>query len=225
MDLATDLRWRLAACPPVPWAMPLDRTRFVVFDTETTGFSPGAGDEVIAIGAVACRGGELLPGESFHRLVNPGRPVPRAVRQLTGITDEALASQGLTFPEAMAGFLEFADGAVLVGHGVEFDLAFLDHKLRHTCRSGLRHLVVDTRRLHQLLHPELEDYSLDALLHLYGVPAAGRHTALGDALLAAHLFLRLLPVLAERGCHSVRGLRRYALPHASVPVYGLGCLV
>lgn len=219
------IRRRPADIPAVPAYLPLAEARFVVFDTETTGFFPGRGDEVIALGAVACRGGDPLPGQTFHRLVKPGRQVPPVVRNLTGLTDERLAAEGVPFLEAIDRFLDFAGEAILVGHGVDFDLAFLNHQLRRARRRRLRHFTLDTRRLHQALFPELEDYSLDTLLRLHGIPLVGRHTALGDAMLTAELWRLALPALADRGCLTVRSLRRFAVFHPHLPVASVGCLV
>ncbi|MDI6870280.1 MAG: exonuclease domain-containing protein [Bacillota bacterium] len=225
LSLAARVRHRLAAAAHLSGHLPLAEARFVAFDTETTGFYPHRGDAVIALGAVVCHGGEIQPEQSFHQLVNPGRPVPRAVQELTGITDEVLRAEGVTFLEAFDRFLDFAGDAILVGHGADFDLAFLDHELRRTCRGHLRHLVLDTRRLYHFLYPELADYSLDALLDLHGIPPAGRHTALGDAVLAAELFRRALPALSERNCRTVRAVRRYAVHQSHLTMSSLGCLV
>ena len=219
------VRRRLADIPAVPGHLPLTEVRFVVFDTETTGFFPGRGDEVIALGAVACRGGDPLPGQTFHQLIKPGRQVPQVVRNLTGLTDERLDAEGVPFIEAIDGFLAFAGEGILVGHGVDFDLAFLNYQLRRACRSRLRHFTLDTRRLHQALFPELGDYSLDALLRLHGIPLVDRHTALGDALLTAELLRLALPALIDRGCLTVRSLWRYAVYHPHLPASSVGCLV
>lgn len=224
-SLATRVRRRLSSLTLPPQHLPLVKAGFVAFDTETTGFRPHRGDAVIALGAVWFEDGELRRERSFHQLVNPGRPVPRLVQELTGITDEAVQAEGVSFLEAIDRFLEFAGEAILVGHGADFDLAFLNHGLRQACRSHLRHLVLDTRRLYHLFYPELEDYSLDSLLGLQGVPAEGRHTALGDAILAAELFRLVLPVLLARSCGTVRAARRYAVsqPHSALSY--LGCMI
>mgnify|MGYP003477086141 FL=1 len=90
-------------------------------------------------------------------------------------------------------FRAFVQDTVLVAHNGAFDLAFLR-------RAGLdQPPLLDTLLLAQLLFPDLKDYRLEALAHRFGVPATGRHTALGDALMTAEVFVRMQPLLFERG--------------------------
>src|ERR1700712_3646089 len=102
-------------------ARPLRELTFVVVDLETTGGSP-ASCEIIEIGAVKVRGGEVI-GE-MQTLVRPGTPIPAFIAVLTGITD-AMVARAPRLEAALPAFLEFACGAVLVAHNAPFDLGFL----------------------------------------------------------------------------------------------------
>jgi DNA polymerase III epsilon subunit-like protein len=142
----------------------LDALTFVVFDTETTGLRPEAGDRVVSLAGVRVRGGRVRHHETFDTLVDPGRGVPQESVRIHGITSEMLVGAP-PLETALPAFLEFAGPAVLVGHEVAFDLRFLEPQAR---RLGL---------------PSL----------------AGRHSALGDALITAEVLVRLLALVQKRG--------------------------
>lgn len=175
----------------------LSELAYAVFDTETTGFHPDAGDEVLSIGAVRVLHGRLLRQEVFERLVDPGRAVPPGSTQVHGITDEMVHGQpGLD--EVLPVFARFCDDTVLVGHNVGFDLSFLR---RAESRTGVRFTqpVLDTLLLDAALHPDHERHSLEAIADRFGLDVLGRHTALGDALLTGEVLVRLLALLQQRG--------------------------
>lgn len=158
-------------------------TAFVALDLETTGLDP-ENDSIIEIGAV--RFSLDGPLGTFHTLVNPGRPVPRTIESLTGISDAEVS--GAPHIGAIAGDLEeFIGSATLVGHNVTgFDIAFLE-------RAGVRHGsdIYDTNDLSRILLPGLNEYRLAALCERFGIPFDVRHRALEDAQAARALFLAL----------------------------------
>ena len=170
---------------------------YTVLDTETTGFSPAAGDEIVALGAVRVVGGRVRAHETFDRLVDPGRPVPAAATAVHGITDETLRGQP-PVEQVLPVFARFAEGTVLVGHNVGFDLSFLR---AGEARTGVRltQPVLDTLLLDAAVHPDHDAHSLEAIAARLGIDVIGRHTALGDALLTAEVFVRLLALLDARG--------------------------
>ena len=177
----------------------LDALTFVVFDTETTGLQPEAGDRVISLAGVRVRGTEVRLHETFDALVHPGRPVPAASTQFHGITDAHLAGAP-PVQVVLPAFLEFAGDAVLVGHDVSFDLRFLAPEVRrHALPSLIARPVLDTRLLSRALHGPGEDHSLEAVALRLGVPVVARHSALGDALTTAEIFVRFLRILNKRG--------------------------
>jgi DNA polymerase-3 subunit epsilon len=175
---------------------------YTVFDTETTGLEPSAGDEIISIGAVRIVNARLLKSEVFERLVNPRRPLNRDSARVHGIEAAALATEP-GIEEVLPAFYRFCEDTVLVGHNAAFDMRFLELKEAST---GLRFTqpVLDTLLLSAVLHPSLDDHRLEAIAERLGVQVIGRHTALGDALLEAEIFLRLLPLLAARGIVTLR---------------------
>lgn len=182
---------------------PLAELAFTVFDTETTGLSPSEGDQIIAIGAVRILNGRLLQQESFDRLVRPSRPVRREAQAVHGISTDMLAHQPPLL-EVLPAFHRFAEDTVLVGHNAAFDMRLLQLAEAAT-GVAFDQPVLDTLLLSALLHPGHADaeHRLEAIAMRLGVPVVGRHTALGDALLTAEVFLRLMPLLAERGIRTL----------------------
>jgi DNA polymerase-3 subunit epsilon len=183
----------------------LTELAYTAFDTETTGLEPGAGDEIISIGAVRLLNGRLLAAETFDRLVDPRRPLNAASARVHGITAEMLAGQP-TLEKVLPTFHQFCEDTVLVGHNAAFDMRFLQLK---EAATGVRFTqpVLDTLLLSAVLHRELGEHQLEAIAERFGVSVTGRHTALGDALVTGEIFLRMIPLLAERGIVTLRQAR------------------
>ncbi|HZH57639.1 MAG TPA: exonuclease domain-containing protein [Burkholderiaceae bacterium] len=177
----------------------LEELTYVVFDTETTGLLPGQGDEIVQLAAVRIVNGKRIDTEVLDTLVNPGRPIPKSSTDIHGITDAMVAdAPGI---ETVARRLHrFAQGAVLVAHNADFDLAFLRRDEIHT---GVRfdHPVLDTVMLSAIVYGQSANHSLDALTARLDIPLsdAARHTALGDATATAEALLKLIPALKARG--------------------------
>ncbi len=186
-------------------ARPLTALRYTVFDTETTGLDPET-DELIAIGAVRIVNGHVLRGETFEQLINPRRPLNPLSARVHGISPEMLEDKP-TVEEVLPRFRRFVGETVLVAHNAAFDMRFLRTREE---RAGVTFAnpVLDTLLLSAVVHPSHEDHSLEAIARRLGVPVVGRHTALGDALIAAQIFLKLIPLLAERGIHTLGEARQ-----------------
>jgi len=186
-------------------ARPLADLAYTVFDTETTGLNPAQGDEIIAIGAVRIVNSRLLKGETFASLVDPQCSLSEASIAVHGITRDALAGQP-TIDVVLPRFRRFAEETVIVGHNAAFDLRFLQLA---EARTGVRfdQPVLDTLLLSAIVHPAQDSHSLEEIARRLGVDVIGRHTALGDALVTADLFLKLLPLLAERGIRTLGDAR------------------
>ncbi|MCX7960413.1 MAG: exonuclease domain-containing protein [Burkholderiales bacterium] len=176
---------------------PLAELAYTVFDTETTGLEPSAGDEIVSIGAVRIVNGRLLRSEVFEALVNPRRPMSREAVKIHGIDAATLAGQP-TIEQVLPAFRRFCEDTVLVAHNAAFDMRFLELK-EQASGVAFDQPVLDTLLLSAAVHPAQSDHRLEAIAERLGVPVLGRHTALGDALLTAEIFLRLIPLLAERG--------------------------
>ncbi|MBO8172223.1 MAG: 3'-5' exoribonuclease [Bacillaceae bacterium] len=190
-----------------PMSQPLRDTTFVVFDLETTGFDPYGGDEIIEIGALVVENGKISDIPPFHRYINPNRPIPPVVSELTGITDEKVKGQPTVLP-VLVEFLEYIRHYHLVAHCASFDLNFINKTLRKYTKKKLPHEVLDTSDLAVMLHHR-HPQSLDDLIEEFNIPMEGRHTALGDARMTALLLIRLLEELDQRNVRNLRDLHYF----------------
>ncbi len=181
-------------------SLPLTDAPYVVFDVETTGSSAERGG-ITEVGALKVTRGRVV--ERFSTLVNPGRSIEPFVVRLTGITDRMVAGAP-TAAEVMPLFEEFAEGSVLVGHNVSFDLSFVAAARDSVGLSPLPDTpVLDTLKLARTLVPGLRRYRLSALVSHFGVRAAPNHRALADAAATAGVLLKLLKLLRAAGVSSV----------------------
>lgn len=181
---------------------------YTVFDTETTGLDPAGGDEILQIGATRIVNGRILSSECFDQLVDPGRTIPEAGIAVHGIRPEMVRGKP-SIARVLPAFHAFAADTVLVGHNVAFDMRFLTLK-EEASGVAFDQPVLDTLLLAGLAHPGEESHGLEAIAGRLGVTVAGRHTALGDALVTAEIFLKLLPLLRARGIRTLGEARAAA---------------
>jgi DNA polymerase-3 subunit epsilon len=180
---------------------PLMQLSYTVIDTEATGLNPSDGDEIIAIGAVRIVNGRIPKREIFDCLINPRRPMAAAAVEVHGISPAMLRGMP-TIDEVLPQFHRFVEDTVIVGHNVAFDMRFFELK---EARTGIKFTnpVLDTLLLAWAVHPNQEEQSLETIAARLGITVTGRHTALGDALATAEVLLALIPLLAERGIHTL----------------------
>ncbi|WP_282936709.1 exonuclease domain-containing protein [Paenibacillus sp. RC67] len=183
----------------------LDSVELVVFDLETTGFSPYNGDEIISFGAVAVTGVSVIENQTFYKVVNPKRSIPDHVVDLTGISNE-MASKAQDLIGGLRAFLEFVEQKLLVAHGTGHDKQFLNAALWKTSKVNLSHRMLDTMLLAKWLHPRLKQHDLDTLLDMYGIEVTNRHHALEDAKMTAHLWGMLIKEIHSKGIYNLGDL-------------------
>jgi DNA polymerase III subunit epsilon len=192
----------------VDWKRSLKSSRYIVFDTETTGFYPYHGDEIISIGGVVVEDGRICEDQVFHEFVNPFRSIPQPVTELTGICNN-MVSDKRGVCSVINDFLDFIGDGILVAHNADFDMAFLNIKLNWYTQTEIKNAVIDTFKLSRVLSPELPSHDLDTLIRKHNVDAKGRHTALGDSLMTAEIFLDFLRQLEEREIDTLKQLYYY----------------
>ncbi len=178
--------------------MPLSGS-FVVFDIETTGLSK-IHERLTEIGAVLLEDGEVK--ERFQTFVNPEKPIPYNITQLTGISDEMVLSAP-SQKEAVLAFLEFAKDYPLVAHNAEFDMGFMYEAFRRY-DIQIEPTSIDTLPLAQKLLPELGRYKLNLLAKHFQLPDFNHHRASDDAETTAYILKKLFSILEEKGVSFVR---------------------
>lgn len=170
------------------------RDSFVVFDLETTGFSPTR-NRIIEIGAVKVENGKIT--DRFSTFVNPGVPIPPRITEVTSIEDSMVAdAPGIetVLPE----FLAFCQGCVLVAHNADFDYSFI-------CKKGIEQgldtefTVVDTVGIARVLFPHLARYTLDNVAKVLKISLVNHHRAVEDAEATAEIFEKMIQHLEKQG--------------------------
>jgi len=181
----------------------LDEMEYVVVDCETTGLNPSI-QRVLEIAAIRCRGALVL--DRFSTLIDPERYIPLGIRQLTGITPE-LVKGAPKAPEALAEFLAFAGGSLLVGHNVRFDYNFLGAEALRHHNVRIVNPSLCTIRLARWLLPNLRRRSLDNLAQALDLNTHDRHRAMGDAEVTQQAFWLLVELAREQGVASQGSLQ------------------
>jgi DNA polymerase-3 subunit epsilon len=165
--------------------------REIVFDTETTGLNPAAGDRMVEIGCVEIFN-RVETGRHFHAYFNPGREMPSEAEAVHGLTTVFLSDKP-RFQEKAEELLDFIQDAPMVAHNASFDFGFLNHELGLCGRPSVcMSRMIDTLTLARTRHPGAK-HSLDALCMRFGVDRSHRvkHGALLDAQLLAHVYVEL----------------------------------
>ena len=179
----------------------LDQT-YVVFDFETTGFNAGGADSIIEIGAVKIRNGEIL--EKYDELINPGRPLPQKIIDVTNITDEMLAGKD-NEENAVKRFVEWFGDCPMVAHNAKFDVSFLEMAYKKYNLGTFTNPVIDTLELSRTMDNTYARHSLSALVKRYEVPwdESAHHRGDYDAEGTALVFHKMLKKLSNRNIETM----------------------
>ena len=171
---------------------------YVVFDLETTGFSPSV-NRIIEIGAVKVENGVIT--ERFSTFVNPQVPIPFRIEELTGINDN-MVLEAPPIEEALPRFLEFCQGAVMVAHNAGFDMSFIEENCKRQ-QIEREFTSVDTVALARVLLPQLNRFKLDTVAKALGVSLENHHRAVDDAGCTAEIFVKFVGMLKEREAYTL----------------------
>jgi CBS domain-containing protein len=182
-------------------AAPLISIDAVALDLETTGLDPKAA-RIVEIGAVAIVGGRIEESQALSLLVDPGRPIPASATAIHGIDDQRVKGRP-PVGEALEMLEDFVAGRLVVGHAVGFDLAILKAEAARAGGARGAQKNIDYKRVGEIARPSLPDFSLEVVAGWLGIAVEGRHSALGDALLAARILVKLVPHLRNRGVRTV----------------------
>jgi CRISPR-associated protein Cas2 len=184
---------RRMAAKPRPPAYP---EAYCVVDVETTGLSPDA-DAILEIGALAVRPG--APPAEFQALLRIDRPIPSAITQLTGITEDALRLHGRPLSAVLADFIAFLGDLPIVSHNVTFDLDFLGAALRQCGLPELPNRPIDTLRMARKFLDNPPNFKLATLAEYLALKADGAHRSLGDCATTTRLYEHLRRIAQGEG--------------------------
>ena len=179
----------------------LDQT-YVVFDFETTGFNAGGADSIIEIGAVKIKDGEIL--EKYDELINPGRPLPQKIVDITNITDEMLQDKD-NEENAIKRFIAWFGDCPMVAHNAKFDVSFLEMAYKKYNLGTFKNPVIDTLELSRTMDNTYARHSLSALVKRYDVPwdESAHHRGDYDAEGTALVFHKMLKKLSNRNIETM----------------------
>jgi len=182
-------------------ALAIQDVIFTVLDTETTGLSVNEGHKIVSVGAIKIKNYQLIENEILDELINPERDIPFASRNIHYISDDQVKDKPNIY-QLEKKINNFLENTILVGHNVDFDIGFIK---KNAARTSLATTVkriasIDTILLAAGLYPSLESYELSFLCDHFRIKTFDqiRHSALGDAVITARLFLFLLDTAKNR---------------------------
>jgi len=170
--------------------------RYVVVDLETTGLS-ALEDEIIEIGALLVSEREVVG--QYQALVRSGARIPPSVRELTGLCDEILQSEGRDIVEVLPEFLAFSGALPVVSHNADFDYGFLRAACRLCAVPLFSNQCVDTLTLAHRLVEDVRDYKLATLLEFFGIKPEGAHRSMDDCMSTMLLYEKLIEIRQKEG--------------------------
>jgi DNA polymerase-3 subunit alpha (Gram-positive type) len=179
-------------------------TTYCVLDLETTGFSPVT-EKITEIGVMKYQDGKVI--DQFSCFVNPEKPIPERVIEVTNITDD-MVKDAETIEKVFPKLLEFIQGSVLVAHNAGFDVGFLKHNAK-VLGHDFDFTYLDTLSLAQALFPEYKSYKLGRIAKNLGIKVEVAHRALDDVDTTVKVFEVMLEMLKERGASTIEDIDLY----------------
>ena len=180
----------------------IDEEEFVVFDIETTGLNSHT-NEIIEIGAVKIKAGRIV--DRYSQLINPGRPIPYHITEITSITNEQVANEP-KIDEVIGKFVGFIGDAVLVAHNAPFDMGFIKRDIKKYLNIDLQSSVIDTLQMARDLFPDLKKYGLGDLNKTLGLALEKHHRAVDDSQATANMFIIFLDKYKEKGLEYMKDI-------------------
>ena len=173
-------------------------TTYCVLDLETTGLSFRT-EKITEVGIMKVKDGEVI--DEFECFVNPEKPIPQKVVEVTNITDD-MVKDAETIDKVMPKILEFVGDSVLVAHNADFDIGFLKYNAKQLGLS-LENTYIDTLRLAKSLFPEYKKYKLGMIAENLGITVEVAHRALDDVDTTVKVFRKMLEMLEEKGVKTI----------------------
>jgi DNA polymerase-3 subunit epsilon len=181
--------------------LPIDNITFTILDTETTGLDVNEGHKILSFGAVKIKNESIINNEILDEFVNPERDIPFASRNIHYIAEDKVKDKPNIF-KIEKKISDFIDNTILVGHNIDFDIGFIKKNAAKTTLANTvkKITTIDTILLAAGLYPSLERYELSFLCDEFRIKTFDqiRHSALGDAIITARLFLFLLHTAKKR---------------------------
>ncbi len=173
-------------------------TTYCVLDLETTGFSFRT-EKITEVGIMKVKNGEVI--DEFSCFVNPEKPIPQRVVEVTNITDD-MVKDAETIDKVMPKILEFVGDSVLVAHNADFDIGFLKYNANELGLS-LDNTYLDTLRLAKDLFPDYKKYKLGKIAENLGIKVEVAHRALDDVDTTVKVLNVMLNMLKEKGVETL----------------------
>ncbi len=180
-------------------------TTYCVLDLETTGFS-AVTEKITEVGIMKVKNGEVI--DEFSCFVNPEKPIPQRVVEVTNITDE-MVKDAETIDKVFPKVLEFIKGSVLVAHNADFDVGFLKQNAKNL-GYDFDFTYVDTLGLAKKLFPDYKKYKLGKIAENLGIKVLVAHRALDDVDTTVKVFNVMMNMLKERGAKKVEDIDTYS---------------
>ena len=176
-------------------------TTYCVLDLETTGFSFRT-EKITEIGIMKIKNGEVL--DEFSCFVNPEKPIPQRVVEITNITDD-MVKDAETIDKIFPKMLEFIEDSVLVAHNADFDIGFLKYNAKELGYT-LDNTYLDTLRLAKELFPDYKKYKLGIIAENLGIKVEVAHRALDDVDTTVKVFNVMIGMLKEKGAKKIEDI-------------------